>query len=46
MNMHAGSLATNHLNNCADPSKVAPFILASQARLTVKGEKIKKQFVE
>jgi hypothetical protein len=46
MDKFTDSLAGDHLGNCADPSKVAPFILASQASLTVKGKNINQRFVE
>jgi hypothetical protein len=38
MNVHANALATGCLDNCAEPSKVASFIPASQASLTINGE--------
>jgi hypothetical protein len=40
MNVHADALATDSLNNCAEPSKIAPFIPASQAGLTINGKTI------
>jgi hypothetical protein len=44
MNVHANSLATDFLDNYAEPSKVVPFIPASQASLTIHGEAITRRF--
>jgi hypothetical protein len=40
MNVHADTLATDHLDKCAEPSKIAPFIPSSQASLTINGKTI------
>jgi hypothetical protein len=44
MNVHADSLGTDFLDNCAEPSKLVPFIPASQASLTIHGETITRRF--
>jgi hypothetical protein len=44
MNVHADSLATNYLDNYATPSKLVPFIPASQASLTINSKTITRQF--
>jgi hypothetical protein len=44
MNVHADSLATDFLDNYAEPSKLVPFIPASQASLTIHGETITRRF--
>jgi hypothetical protein len=43
MNAHADALATDCLDNHAEPSKVAPFIPASQVSLTINGKTIPQQ---
>jgi hypothetical protein len=43
MNAHANTLATDCPDNCAEPSKIAPFIPASQASLTINGKTIAPQ---
>jgi hypothetical protein len=43
MNVHADSLATDFLDNCAEPAKLVPFIPASQASLTIHGETITRR---
>jgi hypothetical protein len=43
MNVHADSLATDFLANYAEPSKLVPFIPASQASLTIHGETITRR---
>jgi hypothetical protein len=40
MNVHADTLATDYLDNCAEPSKIAPFIPAAQASLTINSKTI------
>jgi hypothetical protein len=44
MNVHTDHLATDYLNNYADPSKIAPFIPASIASLTINGETITRRY--
>jgi hypothetical protein len=45
MNVHADSLATDFLDNYAEPSTLVPFIPgASQASLTIHGETITRRF--
>jgi hypothetical protein len=46
MNVHTNSLATDCLNSCADPSKIAPLIAASQASLNINGKTINRQFAQ
>jgi hypothetical protein len=43
MNVHADSLATDFLDNHAEPAKLMPFIPASQASLTIHGETITRR---
>jgi hypothetical protein len=43
MNVHADGLATDYLDNYADPSKIVPFIRPSQASLTIQGETINRR---
>jgi hypothetical protein len=43
MNVHADAMATDHLDNCAEPSKIVPFIPASQASLTINGKTIARR---
>jgi hypothetical protein len=43
MNVHTDSLATDFLDNCAEPAKLAPFTPASQASLTIHGETITRR---
>jgi hypothetical protein len=43
-NVHADDLATNYLDNYAKPSKLVPFIPASQASLMIHGETITQRF--
>jgi hypothetical protein len=40
MNVHADHLATDYLENYAEPSKIIPFIRPSQASLTINSETI------
>jgi hypothetical protein len=44
MNVHADHLATDYLDNYADPFKLIPFIRPSQASLTIQGETITRRF--
>jgi hypothetical protein len=44
MNVQADSLATDFLDNYAEPSKLVPFIPASQASLSIHGETITRRF--
>jgi hypothetical protein len=44
MDVRADSLATDYLDNYAEPSKIVPFIPASKASLTVNGETIARRF--
>jgi hypothetical protein len=44
MNVHADHLATDYLDNYAEPSKIIPFIRPSQASLTIQGETITRRF--
>jgi hypothetical protein len=44
MNVHADHLATDYLENYAEPSKIIPFIRPSQASLTINGETITRRF--
>ena len=46
MNIHADSLATDYLDNYADPSKIVPFIPASQASLSIRGVTITRRFAQ
>jgi hypothetical protein len=46
MNVHADSLATDYLDNYADPSKLVPFIPASKASLTIDGETITRRYAQ
>ena len=46
MNVHADALATDYLDNYAEPSKLVPFIPASQASLTIHGETITRRFAQ
>jgi hypothetical protein len=44
MNVQTDHLATDYLDNYADPSKIIPFICPSQASLTIQGETITRRF--
>jgi hypothetical protein len=44
MNITADHLATDYLENHADPSKIIPFITPSQANLAIQGETITRHF--
>jgi transcriptional regulator of met regulon len=46
MNVHADALATDYLDEYAEPSKLVPFIPASQASLTIQGETITRRFAQ
>jgi hypothetical protein len=46
MNVHADALATDYLDNYADPSKLVPFIPASQASLTIHGTTITRRYAQ
>jgi hypothetical protein len=44
MNVHANTLVTaDYLDNYAEPSKILPFIPASQASLTINGKTITRR---
>jgi hypothetical protein len=44
MNVHADHLATDYLENYAEPSKIIPFIRPSKASLTIQGKTITRRF--
>jgi hypothetical protein len=44
MNVQADHLATDYLDNYAEPSKIIPFIPTVQANITIKGETITRRF--
>jgi hypothetical protein len=44
LNVQADALATDYLDNYADPSKLVPFIPASHASLIIDGETITRRF--
>jgi hypothetical protein len=46
MNVQADHLATDYLDNYAEPSKIIPFIPPSQASLTIKGQTITRRFAK
>lgn len=44
MNVQADHLATDYLDNYAEPSKIIPFIPTVQANITINGETITRRF--
>jgi hypothetical protein len=44
MNVTADHLATDYLENYADPSKIVPFIKPAQANLTIQGATVTRRF--
>jgi hypothetical protein len=46
MNVQADQLATDYLDNYADPSKLVPSIPASQASLSINGETINRRYAQ